>query len=118
MLDRIAPSRRPPGRFVSLHQLKPENSSRVKHAIGNILALNSTQLAIAQIKDNKAIRGHFHVQRRPSDKRQPDIELRSAPSDDAMKFAQDYCQEFDPTDLKIDAQVSISCDRPLITRGI
>lgn len=104
----IAPSYHQPKPVVSFGELNPECTVRLKHVIGKVLALKSTKLAIAQIKYNKAIQGHFHLRQSTSDRHQPNFELRSAPSPDAVEFAQKYCEEVDIMDVKIDAQVCLS----------
>jgi hypothetical protein len=109
-MDLIAPSHRQIGPVVSLHDLNSEGIILLKQFTRNVLALRSTELTIAQIKDNQAIQGHFHVQQSFA-QHQPDIEMRSAPSDSALNFAQKYCQDIDIMDVEIDAQVCSSNGR-------
>jgi hypothetical protein len=110
-MDLIAPSYHQPNPVVSFSELNPECTVRLKHVIGKILALQSTKLAIAQIRDNKAIQGHFHLRQSTSDRHQANVELRSAPSPDAVEFAQKNSEEVDIMDVKIGAQVYLSYGR-------
>ena len=107
-MDFIAPSYHPPKPVVSLRELNPESAVQLDHVVRKVLALQATHLAIAQITDNRAIQGHFHLQQPTSDRRQPNVELRSATSSDAVEFARKYCEEVDIIDVKIDAQVCLS----------
>jgi hypothetical protein len=92
---------------ICLQDLKANATDLIANAVRKLLSLPSTQQTVAQIIDDMPIRRHHYGLDYPLRHPHPDIERRSAPSDDATQLAEKLCSELDLSTLTVDTQVNL-----------
>jgi hypothetical protein len=92
---------------VRLHELDAKATNLITNALRKLLSLSSTKQTVAQIIDDMPIRGHHYGLDYPLRHPHPDIEHRSAASDDATQLAEKLCSEMDFATLVVNAQVDL-----------